>query len=77
MCILSFLWNYLEWFAFFIQAISWEYVAGADPDVLKIVNLSPQNYVLKFFLFSFIMICIAIVQYVIYLLNSWFYTVKY
>lgn len=52
----------LLWFAFFIRGLGWEYIAKADPDIDKgSQTMEPQNYILLFFISSFIMLCIGAV----------------
>jgi hypothetical protein len=52
----------LFWFAFFIKGLGWEYLAMADPDMEKnVFSLEPTNFVLLFFLSTFIFLCIGAV----------------
>lgn len=68
----------LIWFAFFIKALGWEFVAEADPDMNVTDNyLIPINYVLKFFLSAFIFLCIMAAQYLVEALNSYFSSLKF
>lgn len=49
----------LIWFALFIKALGWEFLAEANPDMIASDNaLIPVNYVLKFFLSAFIFLCV-------------------
>lgn len=66
------------WFAFFIKALGWEYLAEANPDMKATDNtLIPVNYVLKFFLSAFIFLCIMAVQYILEALNSYASSLKF
>jgi hypothetical protein len=52
----------LLWFAFFISGLGWELLAKADPDLSKNAqSLEPTNYILLFFLSTFILLCIGAV----------------
>lgn len=65
------------WFAFFIKALGWENLAQADPEMTREAStLIPLNLILTFFLSAFIFLCIGAVQYLLELLNSFFFTLK-
>ena len=56
----------LIWAAFFIRGLGFENLAKADPDMNKDVNgMEPTNYVLLFFLTSFIFLVIGATQYLL------------
>ena len=68
----------LIWFAFFLKGLGWEYLSEAMPHMNASNNpLTPENYVLKFFLSAFIFLCIMAVQYVIEGLTSYFGSLKF
>lgn len=61
----------LFWFSWFWIGLGWRWVAQTNPD-MEVVNnpLEPVNMYLSFFLCSFIFLCVAFVQYGIYLTIS-------
>lgn len=61
----------LIWFLFFWVAIGWKFYSLTNPDMTVINNpLQPFNMFLKFFLSAFIFLCIALVQYILYLIRN-------
>lgn len=66
------------WFAFFLKGLGYEYLSKSDPDLNTINDsMQPQNYVLLFFLSSFVFLLIGIVQYILSMINSWVFSNKY
>lgn len=56
----------LVWFAFFWIGMGWGRISQTNPDFSILDNdLQPYNMFLKFFLCSFIMWCIVLVQYIL------------
>lgn len=50
----------LFWFAFFMKGLGWEFLAKADPDMVKnVYSLEPVNLVLLFFISTFILLFIG------------------
>ncbi len=62
---------------FFWVAIGWKFISLTNPDMTVINNpLQPFNMFLKFFLSAFIFLCIALVQYILYLIGNTMNTPK-
>ena len=51
----------LIWLMFFLKGLGWENTATYDPDMISTESLSPTNYVLKFFLYVFLIMTIGTV----------------
>ena len=61
----------LIWFAAFYIGLGWQWIAKTNPDFDETMNpLEPFNPFLKFFLASFVFICIATVQHIISFIQS-------
>ena len=60
----------LIWFTALYIGLGWQWIAKTNPDFEEVENpLEPFNDFLKFFLASFVFICIATVQYIIFSIN--------
>jgi meckelin len=56
----------LIWLCFFLRAVEWEKWAASDPDATKNPSdLTPQNYILLFFIVSTLFLAIGAAQYII------------
>lgn len=59
----------LIWFAFFWVGVGWQALSQTNPDFsIHDNDLQPFNMLLKFFLCSFLFFCVAIVEYILYLI---------
>lgn len=60
------------WFVFFWVALGWKHICDTTPDfVYEQSQAQVQNLILKFFLSSFLFICIGAVQFVLHNLSNY------